>query len=301
MSVPAERLPRRRRQTPRQQGLIEPLRLTQGVTRGELATILREASINAAELIEQNMNRFQIKTLMSVTQGLSNLSNALWAAIQGQIEQGIRNAADMAADHQLIRELMMGMPEGIVLELTPTLHFNALQSANDLISRHTNGFTLSQRVYRNSQATVLQVGRIIDQSLALQRSPREIAALVRSFISPGVPGGTSYAAMRLARTEINNAHHETTIRLSKDRPWVSGYKWMLSGSHPSPDICDEYARREFEKDEVPSKPHPQCLCFLVVQQESSEDFLDKLTDGDYDDYLNRQGVLQETLEEELNG
>jgi len=76
---------------------------------------------------------------------------------------------------------------------------------------------------------------------------------------------------RIARTEAANAFHLAQIRATEDDPEVIGYHWRLSGSHPKPDICDEYARMDFglgpgvwPKDRVPRvKPHPHCMCYLV--------------------------------------
>lgn len=304
MSVPAERLPRRRRSRAalaRQQGLTDVLRLSEGITRGQLARILQDAAAQAESTLLFNLRAgglTRADQLRAAMRGLGGLSSALWDQVHQEIRAGVRSAAELAADHTLIREIQMGMPERVLQQYAPGMHFNALQSANDIISRHTNGFTLSQRVYRNSQATVLQVGRIIDRALALQLGHRELATQVRRFISPRTPGGVSYAAQRLARTEINNAHHDTTIRLSKDRPWVNGYKWNLSGSHPRPDICNEYAGEDhdnlgagvFAKANIPSKPHPQCLCYLLVVQQPRAEFLESLVGGNFDEYLRTQGA-----------
>jgi hypothetical protein len=242
-------------------GLIEPAKITTKLTRGALATILREASIQAAETISGNLQGVVApRSLERAMVGIGSLSNELWSQINTQIQQGVKDAALLAVDQQFLREIQLGMPDDVLQTLLPGLHFNALQAANDILSRRTNGFTLSQRIYRNSQAGVMAVGTIVDRGLALQLSAREIAAQVRGYYHPSVPGGASYAAMRLARTEINNAHHDTTIRVSKERPWVKGYKWNLSGSHPRPDICNTYADKEvFSTANVPNKPHPQCL------------------------------------------
>lgn len=91
--------------------------------------------------------------------------------------------------------------------------------------------------------------------------------------------------MRLSRTEINNAFHEQQKRAG-DKPWVEGVKWNLSGSHPRPDTCNDYANQSnglgrgvFKTGDVPDKPHPQCLCYLTYETLSPEAFLDALGTG----------------------
>src|SRR5262245_55548189 len=300
MSVPAERLSRRPTALVRRQGLVEPLRLSEGITREELARILQSAGGQASDMIQFNMRRSN--QLRAAMRGLSGLSTAMWDQIGTEIRAGIEEAADLAATHQLAREIALGMPKRFYEQYAQNLFFNALQSANDVISRRTNGFTLSERILRNGRASVLQLGKIVDQSLALQLSAKEIARKVRGFYNPNVPGGTSYAANRLARTEINNAHHDTTIRLTENRPWVVGYQWYLSGSHPRADICDSYAHEDhdglgegvFKKGNVPSNPHPQCLCYIGVVQVSREEFRKNLRDGQYQSFLNRETLPNST-------
>lgn len=304
MGIPAERLPKPPRKKVnkaalgRRQGLTEPLRITQGITQGQMAATLRQAARDAEDMVRLGLGPgvggiVRADQLRAATRGLTELSNRLWTRMQEQIATGVTDVSELVATQQLLRELDMGMPRELLVQYSDNLFFSATQSANDILSRHTNGFTLSQRVYRNSQATVLHVGQIVDSGLARQLSAREIARLVRRYIDPITPGGASYAAMRLGRTEINNAHHDTTIRLSQDRPWVTGYQWKLSGSHPKPDICNEYASENdglFDKGEVPSKPHPQCLCYILVSQVPEREFLRNLASGNYDGYLSSQGA-----------
>lgn len=292
MSVPAERLARR-------QGLVEPLRISQGITQGELARLLREAAQEASDLIRFNIERGTISSLaearrlQAAMQGLSSLSQSLWGRIGRQIQLGIRDAVDLAVEQEIDRTQLLGLSGNGLRNYSETLVFNAFQSAEDIISRRTNGFRLADRIYRNGRAGTLQVGKIVELGLAQQKSARQIAQLVKSFYSPNVRGGASYAANRLARTEINNAHHDTTIRLTKGLPWVTGYKWHLSGSHPRPDICNVYAEDDhddmgagvFSKGSVPSKPHPQCLCYLAVEMVDRGVFQEGLQKGRYDKAL----------------
>lgn len=139
---------------------------------------------------------------------------------------------------------------------------------------------LSPRVYRNASLSSGAVERRIRSGIIQGLSARELAADVRRFISPTTPGGVSYAAKRLARTELNNAFHQRQI-IAADKPWVNAVHWNLSKSHPKADDCDNYAsqdgfnlgRGNFPKGDVPSKPHPQCLCFMTYEMQSEDDFI----------------------------
>lgn len=139
---------------------------------------------------------------------------------------------------------------------------------------------LSERVYKNAALSSGSVERVIRSGIIQGLSARELAASVRQYIHPSTPGGTSYAAKRLARTELNNAFHQRQIAVAQ-KPWVEAIHWNLSGSHPRKDRCDDYAtqnrhdlgRGNWPKDDVPNKPHPQCLCFMTYEMQSEADFL----------------------------
>ena len=91
-----------------------------------------------------------------------------------------------------------------------------------------------------------------------------------------------YALKRIQRTETSNAYQLAQIRATEDDPEIIGYQWLLSSSHPQPDICDWYASVDhglgkgiWPKKKVPKKKaHPQCLCDLlpVISPEKEEGY-----------------------------
>lgn len=286
-----------------QWGLVQPQRITEGITGRDISKVLNEASKEAEKLIKFNLDRGNFSgatraaQLQTAIAGMAELQKELWGEVEKLTKAGMYQAAQLAADQALDMDLMIGMPGFAVLQYSDYVHWNASQAVNDLISRHTNGFALSERIYANGASGVRKVGGIVDRGLTMGLSAKELAQQVRGYYNPGVPGGASYAAMRLARTEINNAHHQTSINMSNDKPWVLGFKWNLSSSHPRPDPCDDLAAHDeglgegvFEKKNVPSKPHPQCLCYLTHIQEDEDDFIDNLVNGKYDEPLAGRGV-----------
>lgn len=154
-------------------------------------------------------------------------------------------------------------------------------------------FELSERVYKWEAWHNGRVEAELSKQFALGRSAREIAKAVRDFIHPDTPGGVSYAAMRLGRTEVANAFHEQTQRDYADNPFVTGLKWNLSRSHPSKDPCDALAAGHsrglpkgiYRVEDVPRKPHPQCLCHLSPETVNEKKFQDEFLDGGYNEFL----------------
>lgn len=143
---------------------------------------------------------------------------------------------------------------------------------------------LSERVYGSLNLANRLVQKKIESALTRGLSADELAKEIRDMIRPDVQGGVSYAAKRLARTEINNAFHYQQIKDAEEKPWVVGLRWRLSGSHPAEDICDVIAKAHspgrdvgvYDKDKVPDKPHPQCLCSLIPVTQDPEDFIQGL-------------------------
>lgn len=147
----------------------------------------------------------------------------------------------------------------------------------------TSKIPLSQQVYRTSALTSGMLDRRIAMNIARGSSAREFAADIRSFVNPRTRGGVRYASMRLARTELNNAFHATSIDQADQADWVEGVKWNLSRSHPKKDECDELAKaKPFPPKKVPSKPHPQCLCFLTFEIMEEAEFQALVKAGKYD-------------------
>lgn len=149
-----------------------------------------------------------------------------------------------------------------------------------------NSIPLSRRVYRSRDLSQGWVDRKINSALARGLNWSQFASEVKGMINPNTPGGVSYAAKRLARTEINNAYHAMTVQQNRDKPWITGMVWALSNSHPTPDICNLYADNSpYPVDEVPAKPHPQCLCYTYPEVVSAERFRNEYNFGRYDSYL----------------
>lgn len=161
---------------------------------------------------------------------------------------------------------------------------------------NTEQIPLSAQVYRTQKLASGWVDQVVNLGLGRGLTAREIAQEVKGSIRPDVRGGVSYAAMRLGRTEVNNAFHTSSIVASADKPWVSGQQWHLSGSHPKKDVCNLLAEQDrhglgsgvFPRGDVPQKPHPQCLCYLAPALQDEDDFVNAFANGDYDDYFDEK-------------
>lgn len=192
-----------------------------------------------------------------------------------------------------------GIPERAIGTMLRSERASAIRGVENAVSRVTlTARPLSERVYAARVLTSGQLDNIITSAIARGASAAELAKAVRPFIDPNTPGGVKYASERLGRTELNNAFHGTQITKGIESPFVTAMRWQLSGSHPRPDECNEYAAGGDLKDglwspeAVPGKPHPNCLCWLEAETPSREEFLRKYQAGEYNTYLEEQGVTE---------
>jgi len=216
---------------------------------------------------------------------IKRAQRAMWTQdVLGITQTGRGNAIEagqQAADaivHELYRRLPERQARAIEAGFTEAAR-EGIEAEKARVPRE-----LAQSVVGNSQFTQRKVDQIIRSGLVRGLSAEELAAEVYQYISPSVQGGASYAALRLARTEINNAFHRQQIEGGR-APGVEGIEWNLSGSHKTPDECNRLDGRVFDPDDVPDKPHPQCFCYLTYQMQSLSDFEAALESGEFDDLL----------------
>ena len=272
---------------------FQPYRKVQGDAEKELIRILEKTAI----MIQQRILRMrpgiggvvrasQLKLVLAAIRRLqeSMWSDAITPALARQIEASLK--AGESAVEALTRVAYASLSEGAAEELIRGLKAAAESGLKSDAARRKR--ELSERVYKLRALHEGKVEEIIRSGLIAGLSARELAKEAHAYVSPNTKGGASYAAMRLARTEINNAFHERQIE-GATRPGVKAVKWNLSGSHKVPDECNIYAaHKPYAPDAVPDKPHPNCFCYLTYVMESPEDFRTALENGAYDDEIARR-------------
>ena len=148
------------------------------------------------------------------------------------------------------------------------------QTADLLAQRYdVDGLRISSTIWAQSQ--VGEIENVVLSGIARGQSAAEMSNQLSQFMLGGGTGmGTSVQAkaMRLARTEINNAYWESARRSRAQSPVVKGIKWELSGRHPEYDVCNLLAEEVtgfsmgagvYPPEYLPAKPHPNCLCYQV--------------------------------------
>ena len=246
-------------------------------------TIRRQQIRNAQSAINRELSKLWANTGDTIR---ANQARAAAAAVQSNADPFI----------PLLREA--GYSDARIDAMLRSQKATAARGVQNAVTRLTlSKIPLSERVYDSRVLASGHLDKIITSAIARGVGRDELAAAVKDFIRPDTPGGVQYAANRLARTELNNAFHGTQVQEAVKSPFVEAMRWELSGSHPRPDECNEYANggdlRDglWTPDNVPAKPHPNCLCYLTAETPSREEFLRKFKTGEYDEYLGSDGGI----------
>ena len=265
----------------------------------QIVQALQEAHYDAGQEADkwEGMNigdrakRYQIKLVQNE---IRSIIKNMFQDLIPVINKGQQDAAEAAAKAALAQDAK------VLEDLFPNPDTRkAFQSSYVLQARHGVGAMitrvlhtkrpLSRQVYKTSAFATGSLDRKINSALARGSSAKELADLVRSDINPKVAGGVSYAALRLGRSEINNAFHAMSIANAQEDPWVEQMEWHLSKvhkEHPG-DLCETYAATQyFPKTDVPAKPHPQCMCYVTRKSMDFDQFAAKLASGDFDRFYN---------------
>lgn len=279
----------------------------------EYLLVQKKYDAKLASILEQSAKDIRRRLrLLTIQEGLSSqvraaqlrvTLNAIHAELASMwrpgvvdvVLQGSRASAEAAeiALETLSRVTYASLPARAAETLTDGLRASARSGIDALYARVSR--PLSQRIYRNAAVSRDVIDDLIQRGLVQGLSARELSQTVYRFVSPSVPGGSSYAASRLARTEINNAFHNQQRALA-DSPGVKGVKWNLSRSHPRADECNSFAQGDharmgpgvYKAENVPQKPHPHCFCYLTYVTMDSAEFASELAKGTFDDELRRR-------------
>lgn len=145
---------------------------------------------------------------------------------------------------------------------------------------YRDGLKLSDRLHKLDLQGRKVIENVITQGIVEQISARDMAKRLQAAMGELAQDGKPpprHVTMRIARTEINNAHREAHVMSTQAAPgqlkdYISGVRWALSLSHPSADICDSWAAYDsglgpgvYLPADVPvDHPHGLCMTLSVL-------------------------------------
>lgn len=181
---------------------------------------------------------------------------------------------------------------------------------------YSDSFNLSNRIWRLDKDSLEGIQEVVYRGIAEERSAWDIATELEEYLGPGrdcprwtrwrlygktkaqiaagdtgglyrgdecAGQGVAYNALRLARNEVQIAHHGATDAIFGRQPWIEMEQVLLSPDHP-PIGCEcedvvaggENGDGTYPKGEIMLPIHVQCLCYKVAVLMEPETFVDRL-------------------------
>lgn len=250
---------------------------------------LPKAKLRRLQLELSKMNRQYSKELKELID--RNVVTSANIAIQGQdaaaehfVKSFIKEASD--DEKKILRKALIDSKSGVLLGAYGTGLDKAVRKAV-WEKRWQDGYRLSDRIWKLHSTMDVNLKSMVEQCVNQGKSAVNFSKAVERYLEKPGPawttaikpsitgkGSVKYNALRLARTETNNAYRMAHQASAKGSVIVKGIKWNLSASHPHYDyeeICELYAENDiyglgngvFPPDAVPISPHPNCMCYLT--------------------------------------
>ena len=242
----------------------------------------------------------------------NNITKSADIAIQGQdnaAEYFVKSLIQESAgqDKALLTKALSDGGSGILLR---TRYGTGLaKSIRDAVwkKRWNDGFKLSDRVWKMNQLMNDNVKHMVEDCVNQGKSAVNFAKAVEQYLEKPGPawttgikpsitgrGSVKFNALRIARTETNQAYQKAQNLSDKNSVIVKGTKWNLSSSHPTvwppsaayngyPEICDYRAKHNhhglgpgvFPPGKAPSD-HPNGLCYLTSELYQGEELVNRI-------------------------
>lgn len=229
----------------------------------------------------------------SILLGLRNTEDAMVDVFKANEES---YAPEIGKERELCEErLAFGLTAPLVGRGNPKLArgSTAYDKATDklyakLVERGTQGLRPSDRIWELTERTKLQLNSLLQREIAAGSPSTRIAKRLQDYLAPEVVGrepnlGSGVYrspfknAMRLARTQTNEAYTNAQAEWAKTRSWVKGMMVTLSPAHDpegDEDECDAWAGKVLSPEEFEERVpfHPHCMCFgtIVIKDEFLE-------------------------------
>lgn len=150
-------------------------------------------------------------------------------------------------------------------------------------------WSLSHAIWDNFALESGDINKIVANGLAANKTTYEIAKDLEKYVNPSAakewpwskvyPGSKKkidYNAQRLARTMVSHAFQEAFVRATKNNPFVTSYRWLISNSDRVCDLCKSRANQVYKKNELPLD-HPNGMCtFEAIIEDSYTDIADNI-------------------------
>ncbi|MCU9808126.1 hypothetical protein LEQ06_08060 [Paraclostridium sp. AKS46] len=194
--------------------------------------------------------RYMQSVLKSLQTDISVLSNS----IDKRLSKDLIEIANLANETQL--NMLLDINKSFNLDLADTftdMFAKVPQAAvNEIMSGklYKDRLGLSKRIWACTKKFEKDINYVLTEGIAAKKPIHEIAKDLEVYLNPNsvkslkwvntYPRASiqvDYRAQRLARTAINQTFQQAQKRSCQRNPFVTGIKWLTSGSHRTCELC----------------------------------------------------------------
>lgn len=253
---------------------------------------VRELNDGILELLYENSTKYEVQDKEKIEKGLPTLFELWGASLLATMVLRNHEAAELNGNRQVyfVGSEYKYDPFTVLIQKSANDYVEWIDKRLAYRKSPLDGIPVGTRIKTIQGGALKTVQNILEVGIRNGRSAEEIAKAIDNYmlqdkrmewVSPyqyyrdrwgykvkkvpkGIPAGSlSFNSIRIARSEINNTWRQATVELHKDKPWLKGYDWLLSASHPKPDICDEWADGSPYSARNLPPGHPFCMCDVM--------------------------------------
>ena len=243
--------------------------------------------------------------LRALEKSLTREAENIRRALEGRLRSDLQRATGLGARPLQSHVTRCLQAAGVPLDILRVQRgFGDVNTAavEAIWARTRGGMKLSDRIWATSDNARDNMRSIILDGVARGRDSAKVARDLERYVKQGaatmagdypgmmarigkrVPKDLCYEAFRLARSEMSMAFMEGTYASGRVNPAYKGVRWLLSSSHPVPDICDDLASADlyglgpggYPAGDEPPYPHANCLCTVAPLVEDTKEFVERL-------------------------
>jgi len=273
---------------------------------------IRQIYVDAAANVSRDLSRLAPGAsdltrnhLRALEKSLTREAENIRRALEGRLRSDLQQATGLGGRSLQAHMTSCLQSAGLRLDMVRVQRgFGDVNTAavEAIWARTRNGMKLSDRIWQTSDNARDNMRSIILDGVARGRDSVQVARDLEQYVKHGAatmagdypgmmarigkraPKDLCYEAFRLARSEMSMAFMEGTYAAGRVNPAYKGVRWLLSSSHPLPDVCDDLASADlyglgpggYPAGDEPPYPHANCLCTVGPIAENTQEFVERL-------------------------
>lgn len=258
------------------------------ISKAEAERLISQAYKEAQKALKEELRKIDENAPRATATAQANGAVKQYAddmvkALEQATSEAVKKAARQTAEAHVKAEQNLLMSAG--LKPTPQVFLVGQNEVNATVARtldkilkgtaYPDGYTLSQRIWSNSQAVHKDIHTIIMNGMQQGKSIADISDSIKGYVDPKVykdwnklmqdgykvhRRNVEYNSQRLARTVAQHSYQQATEDRARSNPFIVGFRWIANGSRACP-ICLDRDGTVYDVGSAPLD-HPNGMCVL---------------------------------------